>query len=48
LENIKEVMPVPSPFACYELKRGQSRGASKGFFSFGAGKEDASGAASTE
>lgn len=40
-------MTLPSPFDQYNLKRGQSRGA-KGWFSFGAGKTDDSGAASTE
>ncbi len=35
LEKVTELMPVPSPFECYNLKRGQSRGASKGLFSFG-------------
>jgi hypothetical protein len=34
LENVKELMPVPSPFLAYNLKRGQTRGASKGLFSF--------------
>lgn len=35
LEKVKEVMPVPTPFATYEIKRGQSRGASKGWWPFG-------------
>ncbi len=49
LELITEVMPVPSPFETFDLKRGQSRGASKGFWPFGGGaKTDASGEASTE
>jgi hypothetical protein len=48
LENIKEVMPVASPFDQYDIKKGQSRGASKGFFGFGAKKEDDSGATTTE
>lgn len=48
LENITEVMPIPTPFQTYNLKRGQSRGASSGFFSFGAKKTDDSGAVSTE
>jgi hypothetical protein len=42
-------MTQPSPFDSYELKRGQSRGASKSWWSFGgAQKVDASGQASTE
>jgi hypothetical protein len=43
-------MPVPSPFETFEMKRGQSRGASKGFSLFGGGakKTDASGESSTE
>jgi hypothetical protein len=41
-------MSQPSPFQSYELKRGQSRGASKGWWSFGAQKTDASGQLSTE
>ncbi len=48
LENIKEVMPIPSPFDQYDIKKGQSRGASKGWFSFGAKKEDESGELSSE
>ena len=35
LEKVAEVMPIPSPFETFELKRGQSRGASKGFWPFG-------------
>lgn len=41
-------MPTPTPFDQYNLKRGQSRGASKSFFSFKAAKEDDSGAVTTE
>ena len=41
-------MPVPSPFDQYNLKRGQSRGNSKSFFSFKSSKEDESGAVTTE
>ena len=42
-------MPIPTPFEAFELKRGQSRGASKGFWPFGgAKKQDASGETSTE
>lgn len=33
LENIKEIFPVKSPFHSIELKKGQSRGISKGLFS---------------
>ena len=47
LENITEVMPVPTPFDAYKILKGQSRGASKGWFSFGGHKEDDSGAVST-
>ena len=43
LENTKAVMSKPSEFMCYNLKRGQSRGAKKSMFSFGAEKADASG-----
>jgi len=41
-------MPLPTPYDQYEIKKGQTRGASKGWFSFGASKEDDSGAVSTE
>ena len=41
LEHSKSVMSKPSEFHCYELKRGQSRGASKSIFSFGASKKAA-------
>jgi hypothetical protein len=41
-------MPVPTPFDTYELKRGQSRGASKGLWPFSSSKEDESGAVTTE
>jgi C2 domain len=47
LENVTDLMGEP-PFLQYMLKRGQTRGASKSFFSFGSKKEDASGAVSTE
>jgi len=47
LENVKDLMGEP-PFICYELKRGQTRGASKGWWPFGGNKEDESGATSTE
>jgi hypothetical protein len=46
LENVKDVMPKKSPFDEYEIKRGQTRGASKSLFF--KGKEDDSGSASTE
>ena len=36
LELVPEVMTQPSPFDSYDLKRGQSRGASKSWLSFGA------------
>ena len=43
LEDTQEVMSKPSEFMCYNLKRGQSRGAKKSLFSFGGGdKTDAS------
>lgn len=49
LETVKECMPVPSPFETFDLKKGQSRGASKGWSLFGSGqKTDASGETSTE
>jgi len=48
LETIKEIMPVPTPFDQYVIKKGQTRGASKGFFSFGGSKEDESGETTTE
>jgi hypothetical protein len=48
LENIKDVMPVPSPFDTFDIKRGQSRGNSKGWWPFGGKKEDESGEVSTE
>ena len=47
LENCSELMPK-SPFTEYPIKRGQTRGASKSFFSWGSAKEDDSGAVSTE
>ncbi len=47
LENNKELMGEP-PFIQYHLKKGQSRGASKGWWPFGGGKEDDSGAVTTE
>lgn len=47
LENIKEVMPESTPFNVFTLKRGQTRGASKSMWPFGAKKEDDSGAVST-
>lgn len=51
LENIKEVMPIPTPFHTFDIKRGQSRGASKGLLGGlfgGAKKTDESGETSTE
>ena len=41
-------MPQPTPFVQYELKKGQQRGASKGWLSFGAQKTDDSGQLDTE
>jgi hypothetical protein len=45
LEDTKEVLPVPSPFNQYDLKRGQTRGAKKGLWASITGnfKTDASG-----
>jgi len=40
LEETPEVMAKPSEFMCYDLKRGQSRGAKKSLFSFGDSKTD--------
>jgi hypothetical protein len=48
LENVKEVMPISSPFDQYDIKRGQSRGASKGWWPFAGHKEDESGEVTTE
>lgn len=48
LELVTEVMPIPTPFTQFKIMRGQSRGASKSWFSFGSKKEDDSGAVSTE
>jgi hypothetical protein len=49
LENVKEVMPIASPFHTYAIKKGQSRGAGQGWWPFkGAGKQDDSGESSTE
>jgi len=49
LELTPEVMPVPTPFQQYEIKKGQARGASAGFSLFGSGpKTDESGSVSTE
>lgn len=49
LEHVKEIMPVESPFDQFMIKKGQTRGASKGLLSlFGSKKEDDSGATSTE
>lgn len=50
LENIKDIFPQKSPFNSLELKKGQSRGLSKGFFSslLRTSKKDASGQDSTE
>lgn len=48
LENIKELMPNPSPFETFLLKRGQTRGASKSWWPLSKSKEDDSGAVNTE
>ena len=50
LENVKAVLHFASPFQTYEIKRGQSRGASAGLWAslMGEVKEDASGQVSTE
>jgi len=50
LENVREIIPNPSPFNTYDLKRGQSRGAKVSMWKslFGGVKHDASGEASTE
>ena len=40
LECVPEVMSKPSEFQCFNLKRGQSRGAKKSLFDFGGGKTD--------
>jgi hypothetical protein len=49
LEEVKEVMPVVSPFSSYEIKRGQSRGASNGWWPFGNNKkQDESGEVTNE
>lgn len=47
LENNKELMGEP-PFIQYLLKKGQTRGASKGWWPFGGQKEDESGSVNTE
>ena len=39
LEYVEKVMSKPSEFQCFNLKRGQSRGAKKSIFDFG-GKTD--------
>jgi len=45
LENVTDVLPVPSPFQTYEIKRGQTRGAKAGFWASlsSPGKQDESG-----
>ena len=49
LEHVKEIMPVESPFDQFMIKKGQTRGASKGLLSlFGSKKEDESGETNTE
>jgi hypothetical protein len=34
LENIREVMPMLTPFDSFDIKRGQTRGNSKGWWPF--------------
>jgi hypothetical protein len=48
LENVRELLYNPSPFDTYYLKRGQTRGASKGLWPFSKAKEDESGSVDTE
>ena len=50
LENVREVLAIPSPFQTYEIKRGQTRGAKAGFWAslMNEVKEDESGQVSTE
>ena len=49
MENIDEIFPVKSPFHTIEIKKGQSRGVSKGLFSsLKKKKKDESGQDSTE
>ena len=43
LEHSEEIMSKPSEFNCYDVKRGQSRGAKPSMFSFGSSKKDSSG-----
>jgi len=49
LEDQKDVLPEPSPFNQYDLKRGQTRGAKKGLWASITGnfKTDASGCVDT-
>lgn len=50
LENVKEILPIPTPFNQYDLKRGQSRGASVSIWAklTNQVRTDASGQATTE
>lgn len=50
LENVKDILPLASPFQTYEIKRGQSRGAKASVWAslFNEVKEDESGQVSTE
>ena len=48
LENNKDIFPTPSPFDTFEIKRGQTRGLSKGLFAFSHKKKDESGQDSNE
>jgi len=40
LEDATDIMSKPSEFECYDLKRGQTRGASSGLSLFGSKKKD--------
>jgi hypothetical protein len=50
LENVREILPIPTPFNQYDLKRGQSRGASVSIWAklTNQVRTDASGQATTE
>lgn len=37
LENVREIMPYTTPFHTYDIKKGQSRGASRRWWPFSAG-----------
>jgi hypothetical protein len=49
LEKVKMIMPKETPFASFDIMRGQSRGASKNWWSFGMKqKQDDAGQITTE